>query len=83
MEQSNGTNSTNGTLPEKPRYTSFPCLKPGTIVDGKQALNRWSSTITKGERFKLKNGIIADEVKPGHDFPGAQVGARFDVCHHY
>ena len=44
----------NGFL-DKPRYIDFPCLEPGTAVDGKQALNRWSSTITKGTRVKIFN----------------------------
>jgi len=61
MEQSNGTNGTNGTNghnghmagKEKPRYLNFPALKHPTFIDGKQALNRWSSTITKGENSSL------------------------------
>lgn len=40
--------TSNGSVSEKPRYIDFPHLEAGTIVDGKQALNRWSSTITKG-----------------------------------
>jgi dihydroxy-acid dehydratase len=51
MEHANGTNGTNGNIPEKPRYIDFPCLRPGSRVDGKQALNRWSSTITRGHDF--------------------------------
>jgi hypothetical protein len=50
----------NGNHPEKPRYIDFPCLKPGTRVEGKQALNRWSSTVTRGENFKLNGNAIAD-----------------------
>jgi dihydroxy-acid dehydratase len=38
-------------IPDKPRYVDFPSLEHGTIVDGKQALNRWSSTITKAHDF--------------------------------
>ncbi|TVY20132.1 putative mitochondrial dihydroxy-acid dehydratase [Lachnellula arida] len=47
MEPSNYEN-----IPDKPRYLDFPCLEPGTIAaDGKQALNRWSTTITRGHDF--------------------------------
>ncbi|PMD59075.1 dihydroxy-acid dehydratase-like protein [Hyaloscypha bicolor E] len=53
MEHSNGTNGTNGTNGNIPtaRYLTFPALKHGTIVNGKQALNRWSSTITRDHDF--------------------------------
>ncbi|KAM3073666.1 hypothetical protein ACMFMG_004449 [Clarireedia jacksonii] len=46
MEPSNYEN-----IPDKPRYIDFPSLEAGTVVDGKPALNRWSSTITKGHDF--------------------------------
>lgn len=46
MEPSNYNNIT-----EKPRYIDFPALEHGVVVDGKQALNRWSSRITKGHDF--------------------------------
>ncbi len=61
MEHSNGTNGTNGNIPEKPKYIDFPCLKPGARVDGRHTLNRWSSTITKGEIFKLNGERTANE----------------------
>ncbi|KAG9237749.1 dihydroxy-acid dehydratase-like protein [Amylocarpus encephaloides] len=39
-------------MPGKPRYISFPSLEPGTKrVDGTAALNRWSSTVTRGHDF--------------------------------
>ena len=50
----NGVNGVNGNVPKQPeaRYLNFPALKHGTIVDGKQALNRWSSTLTRGEKVR-------------------------------
>ncbi|TVY78573.1 putative dihydroxy-acid dehydratase [Lachnellula suecica] len=37
---------------DKKSYIDFPCLKHGTTGEnGKPALNRWSSTITKGHNF--------------------------------
>ena len=61
----------NEGAPEKPRYIDFPCLEPGTLIDGKPALNRWSSLITRG---KLCLSIHQPRVNhsTGHDFPGAQ-----------
>lgn len=39
---------TNGnTKPEKPTYIDFPHLEPGTILNGKPALNRWSHKLTR------------------------------------
>jgi hypothetical protein len=43
------SNSANG--PEAPRYINFPSLEHGTLRDGSPALNRWSSTLTKGHDF--------------------------------
>ncbi|KAF2090376.1 dihydroxy-acid dehydratase-like protein [Saccharata proteae CBS 121410] len=38
--------------PEEPRLLDFPCLPPGSQTpDGKPALNRYSSTITRGHDF--------------------------------
>jgi dihydroxy-acid dehydratase len=58
----NGINGINGNVPKQPeaRYLNFPALKHGTIIDGKQALNRWSSTITRGEksRFNKESKLI-------------------------
>lgn len=44
------SNYVNGDTPAGvPTYIDFPCLEHGVIgEDGKPALNRWSSTITKG-----------------------------------
>jgi dihydroxy-acid dehydratase len=42
-------NHTNG--PQAPTFINFPCLEHGTIREGSQVLNRWSSTITKGHDF--------------------------------
>ncbi|PQE10788.1 dihydroxy-acid dehydratase protein [Rutstroemia sp. NJR-2017a BBW] len=53
MEPSNYEN-----IPEKPRYIDFPSLESGTLVDGKPALNRWSSTITKGHDFPGAQTLI-------------------------
>jgi dihydroxy-acid dehydratase len=39
------------SIPDKPRYIDFPALEHGTIIEGKLALNRWSSRITKGHDF--------------------------------
>lgn len=61
----------NGHVPEKPRYINFPSLEPGTVIDGKQALNRWSHTITRGRATHAPTAnllLILSE----HDFPGAQ-----------
>ncbi|KAG4441251.1 hypothetical protein IFR05_003242 [Cadophora sp. M221] len=41
----------NGHVPEKPRYIAFPSLEPGTVINGQQALNRWSHTITREHDF--------------------------------
>ncbi|CAG8956195.1 hypothetical protein HYFRA_00012112 [Hymenoscyphus fraxineus] len=39
-------------IPEQPRYISFPSLEHGTKgEDGKLALNRWSSLVTRGHDF--------------------------------
>ncbi|CZR57245.1 probable dihydroxy-acid dehydratase [Phialocephala subalpina] len=39
---------TNGqSKPEKPSYIDFPHLEPGTILNGKPALNRWSHKLTR------------------------------------
>ncbi|EPE29549.1 IlvD/EDD N-terminal [Glarea lozoyensis ATCC 20868] len=47
MEPSNYTD-----IPDEPRYISFPSVEPGTKTsDGKQVLNRWSSTITREHDF--------------------------------
>lgn len=37
--------------PEVPRYLHFPCAPEGAVVDGKPALNRFSSTLTKDHDF--------------------------------
>ncbi|KAF2841058.1 dihydroxy-acid dehydratase-like protein [Patellaria atrata CBS 101060] len=37
--------------PEEPRFLDFPCLPTDTIRDGKLALNRWSSTLTRAHDF--------------------------------
>lgn len=37
--------------PEEPRFLSFPSLPEGTLRDGKPALNRFSSTLTKDHDF--------------------------------
>lgn len=37
--------------PEEPRYINFPSLEHGTVRDGAPALNRWSTTITRGHDF--------------------------------
>jgi hypothetical protein len=48
MEPSNHRES-NGT--DAPRYIDFPCLEYGTLgADSQLALNRWSSTITRGKK---------------------------------
>ncbi|KAL5329085.1 hypothetical protein ACEPPN_002594 [Leptodophora sp. 'Broadleaf-Isolate-01'] len=41
----------NGHVPEKPRYIAFPSLEPGTVINGQQALNRWSHTVTREHDF--------------------------------
>lgn len=70
MEPSNYEN-----VPDKPRYIDFQCVEPGTkTADGKQVLNRWSSTLTRGTVSypaikTLANGMLVID----HDFPGAQV----------
>lgn len=48
MNGTNGTNRANGSA-EPPRYLEFPELEHGTIgADSKPALNKWSTTITRG-----------------------------------
>jgi dihydroxy-acid dehydratase len=44
------SNYQNG-VKEEPRYVDFPEIEHGTQRNGKLALNRWSSTITKGHDF--------------------------------
>ncbi|PBP27423.1 putative dihydroxy-acid dehydratase [Diplocarpon rosae] len=41
----------NGSGPEQPMYINFPHLEHGTMINGKQALNKWSSTITREHDF--------------------------------
>jgi len=66
---------TNGEkVPDEPRYIAFPCLASGTVVDGKPALNRWSSTVTKGHG-KAPQCIASAAANIKTDFPGAQVGS--------
>jgi dihydroxy-acid dehydratase len=70
MEPSNYVN-----IPDKPRYISFSSLEHGSKnAEGKQALNRWSSTLTKGtvmwSTFDFESEAYHDSL--GHDFPGAQ-----------
>ena len=43
--------ASNGRILEKPRYIKFPQLEHGTVVDGKLALNRWSTFVTKDHDF--------------------------------
>jgi dihydroxy-acid dehydratase len=62
-------------IPDAPRYISFPSLEPGSrTANGKQALNRWSSTITKGTLLHSPTDLepVAHHNSLGHDFPGAQ-----------
>ncbi|TVY29396.1 putative dihydroxy-acid dehydratase, mitochondrial [Lachnellula hyalina] len=50
-------------IPDKPRYLDFPCLEAGTTAaDGKQALNRWSTTITRGHDFPGAQSQHMDQV---------------------
>jgi len=49
MEPSNYQN-----IPDKPRYLNFPSLEAGIVIDGKQVLNRWSSTLTKVKLSDLR-----------------------------
>ena len=37
--------------PEEPRFLDFPCLPDNAIRDGKPALNKYSSILTKGHDF--------------------------------
>ena len=37
--------------PEEPRYIEFPHLPAGATRDGKKALNKFSSTLTKGHDY--------------------------------
>lgn len=60
--------------PEQPKYLHFPFVEHGTIVDGRQVLNRWSTTLTRGQSSQpLKRSICSLLIILGHDFPGAQV----------
>ncbi|EKD19602.1 uncharacterized protein L3040_002520 [Drepanopeziza brunnea f. sp. 'multigermtubi'] len=61
--------STNGsgTGPEKPQYIGFPHLEPGTVIDGKQALNRWSSTLTRDHNFPGAQAMLYAAGVPNRD----------------
>jgi len=57
----------NGHVPEKPRYINFPSLEPGTVIDGKQALNRWSHTITREHDFPGAQAMLYAAGVPNRD----------------
>ncbi|KAH7419193.1 dihydroxy-acid dehydratase-like protein [Cadophora sp. MPI-SDFR-AT-0126] len=57
----------NGQVPEKPRYIVFPSLEPGTVIDGKQALNRWSHTITREHDFPGAQAMLYAAGVPNRD----------------
>ncbi|CZS95810.1 probable dihydroxy-acid dehydratase [Rhynchosporium agropyri] len=53
--------------PEKPQYIDFPQLEPGTIIDGQQALNRWSHTITREHDFPGAQAMLYAAGVPNRD----------------
>lgn len=54
-------------IPEQPRYIDFPCLEAGTIINGKQVLNRWSSTITRDHDFPGAQAMLYAAGVPNRD----------------
>ncbi|PVH89759.1 dihydroxy-acid dehydratase-like protein [Cadophora sp. DSE1049] len=56
-----------GHVPEKPRYINFPSLEPGTVIDGKLALNRWSHTITREHDFPGAQAMLYAAGVPNRD----------------
>lgn len=56
-------------LPEKPKYLPFPCVQHETIVDGRQVLNRWSTTITRGQWSQQFGRLLKHANLPRSWFP--------------
>jgi hypothetical protein len=56
-----GLGSGLNNTPEEPRYAEFPHLPYGTLRNGKLALNRFSSTLTKDHDFpgaQVRIGLV-------------------------
>ncbi|KAI9051403.1 hypothetical protein LZ554_004450 [Drepanopeziza brunnea f. sp. 'monogermtubi'] len=62
-----GTGTGPATGPETPQYIDFPHLEPGTVIDGKQALNRWSSTLTRDHNFPGAQAMLYAAGVPNRD----------------
>jgi hypothetical protein len=61
------TNEQKQTEPEEPRFLNFPCLPDGTKdAQGKPALNKYSSTITRGHDFPGAQVNIVAMIQNSH-----------------